>query len=108
MMRDALWLILFPFRWLVRDTKRRLAEIWKDCWHDATPERSKAGLWQVLSIVLTILVSTGLSRWWFPSKPDRLAPPEVRERVAECILTGDRDACAFYESIKASWPVQPH
>lgn len=70
------------------------------------PEPPEGSLQNAIVIVLTILVGAALHDWWFPKERKVLAPPEIRERVAECILTNDSDACAFAESIKGSYPVQ--
>ena len=98
--------ILFPLRWLIRDTKRRFTEIWEDAWHDRSPERSAFQLWYIFGGVLMMLLTGFLSQWWFPKPQLKPLPPEVHNAAVDCILDDNKQACAFWNQVKASYPVQ--
>lgn len=68
------------------------------------PILSPGGLSRLAVVLITLTVggmlSKGVHRILHPKKP--LAPPEIRELAAECVLTGEPKACAI------AWSWRPH
>lgn len=81
------------FKALWRGAKSRWEVIWNDCWHDATPERGKQGLAQVVAALVGIFLCAAIGRLFFPEPAPTLAPKHIRDAVAVCVLTEDPQAC---------------
>ena len=64
--------------------------------HDGEPIIAVGGLWRLAAIILILWAGHLAARLLdFRPKHAMLAPPEIREHAAECVLTNDVNSCAI-------------